>query len=275
MKNLMISTALVAFAAVAAQADTTSPFRTEAMVGEVYASDFIGMRVYAAETAYEGNAATGIQDGWNDIGEINDVILSREGNVDAVLVDIGGFLGMGERQVAVNMNALKFVSEDGTADNPEDYFLVMTAQDAMLQEAPAYNRMVGHMGAVPNTTGLAAQSDVPAGAQVAAPQTDGMMAYDGYAAATPEALTAEALTGANVYDTSNENVGEVSELILGSDGQITNVIVDVGGFLGMGEKPVSLTLSELQILRNTNGEDLRVYVAQSKAQLEAMPDYVK
>ena len=64
-------------------------------------------------------------------------------------------------------------------------------------------------------------------------------------------------------------------MILGSDGQITNVIVDVGGFLGMGEKPVSLTLSELQILRNTNGEDLRVYVAQSKAQLEAMPDYVK
>lgn len=275
MKNLMISTALVAFTAVAAHADTTSPFRTEAMAGEVYASEFIGMRVYAAEANYEGDTTTGVQQSWSDIGEINDVILSRDGDVDAVLVDIGGFLGMGERQVAVNMDALKFVSEDGTADDPDDFFLVMTAQDAMLQEAPEYNRMSGTMDTVPNTTGIAAPSDAPADAQVAAPPNDGMMAYDGYTAATPEALTADALTGATVYDATDENVGEIGELILGSDGQITNVVVDVGGFLGMGEKHVSLNLSELQILRNDNGDDLRVYVSQTKEQLEAMPDYEK
>ncbi len=273
MKKLMISTALVAFTAIAAQAQPASPFRTEAMVGEVYASDFIGMRVYSSQTTYDGNNATGVQQDWNDIGEINDVILSRDGKVDAVLVDIGGFLGMGERQVAVNMGALKFVAEDGTADDPNDFFLVMTAEDAMLQEAPEYTRMAGPMGTVPNTTGVPATTAPAAGTDTMAPM--GMIERDGYAAATPEALTAEALTGATVYDATDANIGEVGELILGSDGQITNVVIDVGGFLGMGEKPVSMKLSDLQILRNADGSDLRVYVSQTKEQLEAMPDYVK
>lgn len=269
MKNLMISTALVAFTAVSAHAQTAevAPFRTEAVAGEVYASDFIGMRVYASEADIEGTGVASADPEWDDIGEINDVILSRDGTVDAVLVDIGGFLGMGERQVAVNMNAIKFVSDDGSADDPDDFFLVMTSSDAMLKDAPAYERMHA----------MKAADGTAAAPMAAAPAADGTMGVvrDGYMAAEPEVLTAERLTGARVYDATDADVGEVGELVLGADGQITDVVIDVGGFIGIGEKPVALKLSELQILQNNDGSDLRVYVSQTKEQLEAMPDYVK
>ncbi|RUS59813.1 PRC-barrel domain containing protein [Pseudorhodobacter sp. E13] len=274
MKNLMISTAVVAFSAIAAQAQDASPFRTEAVAGEVYASDFIGMRVYAAETELAGPGVAGLQTDWDDIGEINDVILSREGTVDAVLVDIGGFLGMGERQVAVNMDAIRFVSDDATGEDPDDFFLVMTAADAMLQEAPAYSRMPG--------TDMKTDAEIISGqttvaeAPASTDMTPGMMVTrDGYVAAEPDVLTAEKLTGARVYDATDADIGEVGSLILGADGQITEAVVDVGGFLGLGEKPVALSLSELSILRSDNGDDIRVYVSQTKEQLEAMPDYVK
>lgn len=43
-----------------------------------------------------------------DIGEINDVLIDRSGRVSAVLLGVGGFLGLGEKDVAVPMSALQF-----------------------------------------------------------------------------------------------------------------------------------------------------------------------
>lgn len=271
MKNLMISTAIMAFTALSANAQTESPFRAEAVAGEVYASDFIGMRVYASEGDIAGTGVSGVQSGWDDIGEINDVILSRDGKIDAVLVDIGGFLGVGERQVAVNMNAIRFVSEDGTAEDPNDFFLVMSAADAMVKEAPEYMRAPHSATRMSETKEMPLTTTAPADTTIV--PADNMIARDGYAVAEREALTAEKLTGARVYDATDADIGEVSKLILGSDGQITEAVIDVGGFLGLGEKPVALPLTDITILRETDGDDIRVYVSQTKEQLEAMPDY--
>lgn len=65
--------------------------------GDIYASNFIGMRVYAVEKDYDQlNKDTRIKEGvekeWDDIGEVNDIILDRKGNVRAVILGIGGFL---------------------------------------------------------------------------------------------------------------------------------------------------------------------------------------
>jgi sporulation protein YlmC with PRC-barrel domain len=47
------------------------------------------------------------------IGEISDVLLSADGNVTALIVGVGGFLGMGEKDVAVPFNAVKHTMRDG------------------------------------------------------------------------------------------------------------------------------------------------------------------
>ena len=49
----------------------------------------------------------------NKIGEIKDVLLTPEGKVSALVVGVGGFLGMGEKDVAVAFGAVKHTTKDG------------------------------------------------------------------------------------------------------------------------------------------------------------------
>jgi sporulation protein YlmC with PRC-barrel domain len=293
MKTLLLSTALIAgfgsFAA--AQEAATSPFRAEADPAAVRASNFIGARLYASETAVDATEYEGVQDGWNDIGEVNDVILSREGNVEAVLVDIGGFLGIGERQVAVDMSAVRFTSDSSTADDPNDWFLVLNADRTMLESAPAWEMSMND-SAVTTDPAVAADDTMAAGET--ATGTDGTtpvedmandtatsdpaamprtpVARDGYAAVEMTEMTSELLTGASVYDPQDVKVGTVANLVIAEDGAITDVIVDVGGFLGLGTKPVALKMDQIDILRETDGDEVRIFVPATKADLEAMPE---
>lgn len=276
MKKLLIATALLAAVAAPALAQD-GVFRNEMTAGAVRASDLIGARIYASDASIDADEYAGVQEGWNDIGEINDVIVSRDGSVDSVLVDIGGFLGIGENQVAVDMAALRFVSDGATTDNADDWFLVMNADRATLENAPKW----------PMTTegAMATQNDQVEGTDVAADDgtmVDGSAAdgtvgtgtmRDGYSSFANTDLTADMLKGVTVYDANDDVVGEVGDIVLTEDGQVREVIIDVGGFLGMGEKPVAMMLDQLEILRKDDGSDLRVYVAATKEQLEAMPTY--
>src|SRR6201982_1729968 len=45
------------------------------------------------------------------LGDVNEIILDKSGKVAAVVIGVGGFLGMGEHDVAVSMDKLKFVEE--------------------------------------------------------------------------------------------------------------------------------------------------------------------
>jgi len=45
------------------------------------------------------------------LGDINELILDKDGKINAVVIGVGGFLGMGEHDIAVSMNKLKFVEE--------------------------------------------------------------------------------------------------------------------------------------------------------------------
>jgi PRC-barrel domain len=297
MKGFMLGTAmaLVLGTSVAAQ----ELFRTEMDPVSITASDFIGMRVYAAEAAVDAEEYTGVQEGWNDIGEINDVILSRDGQVDAVLVDIGGFLGIGERQVALGMENIRFVSDSATADATNDYFVVINADRTMLEGAPEYVRP-GMMEAEGSTGVDAAASD----GTTTAPMTEGTAAGDtattapatddtttaetgtemndgtttgggrtieGYSAIDTAGLTVEQLQGVRLYGPNDEDVGEISDIVLDDAGVPAQVIVDVGGFLGIGARPVAIEMSQLQIMQATDGGQMRAYVQMTQRELEQLP----
>jgi len=96
----------------------------------------------------------------------------------------------------------------------------------------------------------------------------------GYMVADPVELTAEHLTGARVYTTEDEDIGEVDELLLSEDGSsIEQVVLDVGGFLGIGEHEVAVSMEELHIMRSDDGMDFRVYMDATQEELEAQPEY--
>ena len=69
----------------------------------------------------------------NNLGNINDLVLDQNGDVAAVVLGVGGFLGIGEKQVAVDYNALQWTI---AADNTERFVLQTTKDD--LTNAPDF-----------------------------------------------------------------------------------------------------------------------------------------
>jgi sporulation protein YlmC with PRC-barrel domain len=112
MKSLiataLLSTAIVSGAAYAQQATpaeraapaaTTAAASSDKMMlkGKWRASKLMGLDVY--------NEAN------EKLGDVNELILDKDGKVNAVVIGVGGFLGMGEHDIAVTMDKLKFIEE--------------------------------------------------------------------------------------------------------------------------------------------------------------------
>ena len=68
----------------------------------------------------------------NKIGEIMDVLVNPSGQIDAAIVGVGGFLGAGEKDVAVNFKEIK-----PTKKNDKTYLTLNTTKDA-LKSAPGF-----------------------------------------------------------------------------------------------------------------------------------------
>ncbi|MGR3570558.1 PRC-barrel domain-containing protein [Brevirhabdus sp.] len=361
---------------------------------DFYASDLIGMRVYATKDQMgDKPVQAGAQKNWDDIGEINDIIVSKDGQIQAVILGVGGFLGIGEKDVAVAMSDVKMVQEDGQSAG--NFFLVVNTDKATLEAAPAFKRepMPQNGAANTNASGsantnaaampkqadsanqtatadananaaakpadsnvtvttnsdnAAANTDtsaqIKADVNTAADKTADAMdkaadktanaasdaanataqAVDNAATATGNAvdnmtttttttstadttagaaaptgtvgnrtvlnqpniqregyqpvpaseISTDQLDNAAVYGVNDERIGEIDKLLLSKDGQAEQAVINVGGFLGIGEKPVAVTFKELSIMRSSNGGDLRVYMDATKDQLKAQPKYV-
>jgi sporulation protein YlmC with PRC-barrel domain len=57
---------------------------------------------------------------------------------------------------------------------------------------------------------------------------------------------ASKLVGVNVYNEANEKIGDINDVILDKSGKAENVILGVGGFLGMGEHYVAVAFDKLK-----------------------------
>jgi hypothetical protein len=86
----------------------------------------------------------------------------------------------------------------------------------------------------------------------------------------PAELNAANLEGADVYDSRDHKVGTISHLH--GTGAQTHVVVDVGGFLGIGAKPVSLQLSQLDVMRDDH-DSVHAITPMTKDQIEALPEH--
>jgi sporulation protein YlmC with PRC-barrel domain len=57
---------------------------------------------------------------------------------------------------------------------------------------------------------------------------------------------ASKLIGVNVYNENNEKIGDIEELIVDKSSKVDNVVLGVGGFLGMGEHYVAVPMEKLK-----------------------------
>jgi sporulation protein YlmC with PRC-barrel domain len=99
----------------------TVPKGEKMTTGEISASELLDENVV--------NAAN------ETVGDVNDVILDADGKLASIVVGVGGFLGMGEKDVALSFDQLTFAR-----DNDNGLVVSTNATKESLQAAPAYTK---------------------------------------------------------------------------------------------------------------------------------------
>ena len=97
---------------------------------------------------------------------------------------------------------------------------------------------------------------------------------------------ASKLIGMNVYNDSNERIGDISDLLVGQSGKIQAVILSVGGFLGMGKHLVAVKFENLKWVTTSGSasrapdpagtsenKPARAVLDATKDRLKSMPEF--
>ncbi|GAA2856956.1 sporulation protein YlmC with PRC-barrel domain [Aminobacter niigataensis] len=291
IRNLLATTAIAALLATGAYAqDTTAPAPAPAAPTEAapatpevipHADGFLATNIIG-ENVYNSTAEDA-----ETIGDVNDIVLAADGTADQLIIGVGGFLGIGEKNVALPYKEFDWAEKNG------DRWLVMATTKEQLQALPDFDRR----GYEPAPAPVAATDPAaPATDQTAqAPVAPADQSAEAPAPATPDAATtdetktaaidkstlkelpsadlrAEELMGTTVYGADDANIGEIGDILMTADGKIDAYVIDVGGFLGMGEKKVAVGSDNLAFMVDADGKKY-LYTSFNKEQLEAQPAY--
>lgn len=292
MSKPLVTLALLAAVGVgSAQAQTTTLPRDTGTTN----NPAIAMETMAPSGADAGKLiGRSIKNMQNDtIGEIKSIHLDSSGKVDAVIASVGGFLGIGDREVLLAWRDLKIEG------NGEAVRVNMTKDD--LNAKPAYTykdeatrgKVFSERGVWTDTHASAARAPDTRAAD--ARPSDGRVtdARPADRAATPAdrrndmaaatstrttgdfnaagQMSAEAVIGKTVRNAANETVGKISDVYLDASGAVKLVVVSVGGFLGVGSKDVGVPWADLKFGRDDNA--ITVQTSWTKDSLKSMPDY--
>jgi len=110
-------------AAPAAKTGDGQEIVTEQEETQVLASTYIGQSVYNAED--------------KSIGDISDLVFNKDGGIQAAIIGVGGFLGIGQKDVAVKFDRIEIQREPDSADVK----LVTDMTADQLKQAPAFKNL--------------------------------------------------------------------------------------------------------------------------------------
>ncbi len=132
----------------------------------------------------------------------------------------------------------------------------------------------------PSTSGDAAQTDTtpgtlpsdtaPADTAANTPAT-GAGGYLNEQAA--DQIASSTYVGQTVYNSADEGVGSISDLIFQKDGGIQAAVIGVGGFLGIGQKNVAVPFENIAISEVPNSDDLKLTTTETAESLKAAPEF--
>lgn len=261
-----------------AQAPAAAPAEPVKRADGNLATNIIG------ETVYNGTG-----DDAQKIGSVNDIVLSKEGKAESLVIGVGGFLGIGAKNVTYDFNKAKWAEKNG------DRWLVAQTTKEELQAQPDFNRKAydpapattasnAPAATAPAATMAPAAAPTDKTAEAPAATTSGATAPDQTKTAAIDKSTltampvgeikADDLKGTTVYGANDAKVGEIGDVVLTPDKKADAVIVNVGGFLGIGTKEVAVGLDNLKFMTDKNGKKY-LYTTFTKEQLEAQPAYDK
>ncbi|MDF1586862.1 PRC-barrel domain-containing protein [Marinimicrococcus flavescens] len=71
----------------------------------------------------------------------------------------------------------------------------------------------------------------------------------------------------DVEGADGEEIGEIEDVLVDQEGRVAAVVLEVGGFLGLGERKVALPMSQIEV----RGEDRDLFTSATRDQLEELP----
>ncbi len=92
-------------------------------------------------------------------------------------------------------------------------------------------------------------------------------------AQTDDQISANTYIGQAVYNSADESIGKISDLIMEKDGGITAAVIGVGGFLGIGEKWVAVPFDTISITQSPYSEDVKLTTTETAESLQAAPEF--
>ncbi|MFB9950428.1 PRC-barrel domain-containing protein [Rhizobium puerariae] len=129
-------------------------YLTEQAETQISANDYIGKPVYNAED--------------KSIGDVNDLILEENGGIVAAVIGVGGFLGIGEKDVALPMDKITMTRD---AENNNEVRLTTTETAEALQTAPEFKTLADKQAETDRTTTSSTSTQMPASGGATTPST--------------------------------------------------------------------------------------------------------
>jgi len=210
-----------------------------------------------------------VQNAQNEtIGEIKSVYIGPDGKVDSLIVRVGGFLSVGEREVRLAWSDLK------VSDNSEKVVLDITKDELKAKPEYKYSNAAWR-GQVfsdkgPWTAGDPNRMarDRAASERLSADRNTASTTSTGDFNAKGE-ISGNAFIGTNVRNQNHETVGKVEDVYIDDRGTIKTVVVSV--FLDIGSKDVAVQWGDIGHSRD--GKSLVLTTNWTKDSLKAMPEY--
>jgi len=117
---------------------------------------------------------------------------------------------------------------------------------------------VSELGRPDNSSANTTSAAVPASGFVSVDQTDELSSN---------------LLGLDVYNGSNQDVGQIKDIAMGPQGHARAYIVSVGGFLGMGEHYVAMNPASIKVSYNTSDQKWHATTAATKADVKSAAEF--
>jgi len=298
MKHLLMTAAVAALTATTAMPasddgqDARQNSGTSITAGgsKVHVQKLLDMDVYApGKKAGKAQLEQGVEeapDSWQQIGGIGDVVLTRDGEVRSVVIEAGGSLDLEDKEIELKMDQMTFVED---TDDKGQFFVVYTGDRDKLKKQGEFDREKAEREGTSSFQAsmqdgdrkqTQAQGDQMSGEQKQAGASGRKSGSEqsgksdvALSDGEKKGLTAEELKGVGVYSNEEESVGEVSNVLLSEEGKMQALVLDVGGFLGLGEKTVALDFNKLDIHRKSEDGELSVHTKLSGKALDELEPY--
>jgi sporulation protein YlmC with PRC-barrel domain len=108
----------------------------------------------------------------------------------------------------------------------------------------------------------------------AEPESEAAEAGSGYITEQAEdQIAASNYMGQSVYNTADESIGQISDLIIKKEGAVEAAVIGVGGFLGIGQKLVAVPFERSEVSEQPDTGALKLTTTETADSLKAAPEF--